>query len=85
MELTLRTKSQERQARAKLERIRAKIAKIEAQNESALQASYVKDEDERAKAAKLDRRLEFGHTFTATYKKHGFQGVKDIFWNPNSK
>ena len=85
MEAQLRTKSQERQARTKLERIRSKIAKINEQNESALQASYALNEEERQKHAKLDRRLEFGHTFTATYKKHGFQGVKDIFWNPNSK
>ena len=43
------------------------------------------NQEERQEAAKLNRRLEFGHTFKATYKKHGFHGVKDIFWNPNSK
>ena len=85
MEAQTRTKSQERQARVKIERTRAKIARITDQNESALQASYALNEEERQKAAKLERRLEFGHTFTATYKKHGVQGVKDIFWNPNSK
>ena len=85
MEGTHRTKSQERQARTKLEKIRNKQAKLNEQNESALQSRLSLNSEERLQAAKLNRRLEFGHTFKATYKKHGFQGIKDIFWNPNSK
>lgn len=34
---------------------------------------------------KYQKRLEFGHTFTSVYKNQGGLGVKNIFWNPNSK
>ena len=31
------------------------------------------------------KRLQFGHQFTASYKKHERQAIKHVFWNPNSK
>jgi hypothetical protein len=36
-------------------------------------------------AKRLPKKLEFGHTFTSSYKKHIGGSVKNIFWNPNTK
>jgi len=34
---------------------------------------------------RLPKKLEFGHTLVAQYKKHIGGMVKSIFWNPNTK
>eukprot|EP00347_Sterkiella_histriomuscorum_P010595 403375671 len=34
---------------------------------------------------RLPKKLEFGHTLVAQYKKHIGGAVKSIFWNPNTK
>ena len=33
----------------------------------------------------IDPSLKFGHTFEATYQKHGILGITDVFWNPHMK
>ena len=85
MENIQRSKSQERHTRAKMERIKTKGAQLNHMNELDLNAQISLNKEGQKQAAKLSRKLEFGFKFKAEYKKHGYQGVKDIFWNPNSK
>ena len=85
MEPIKRSKSLKRLSNAKLERVKIKVAKINKVNEDDLNERITQKQTSRQDTAELSRSLEFGHKFKASYKKHGYQGVKDIFWNSNSK
>jgi hypothetical protein len=41
--------------------------------------------DEQLFYKRLPKKLEFGHTFVSSYKKHVGGAVKSIFWNPNTQ